>query len=278
MNSDAGTNEPVMTPLQEAKCRYEEVSHLDQEERDRLLMENLPEVRYIARRIHDRLPPHVLLEDLIHAGVVGLLEAIRNFDPTRGVQVKTYAKIRIQGAIMDSLRGMDWGPRSVRRQGRELEEAHRSLRAKLGRAPSEEELAEEMGTSLNDLYHLLSDLRGLNLGSIQAIEEEAGNEESVFKYTPNSPDQDPYFLCLQSELRDCLATAVDELPEREKQLLALYYHEELTMKEVGTVLGVGEGRVSQIHSAAMARLRVRMRELLDIRPGTPARHKDNEEH
>lgn len=240
---------------------------MDQEERDRLLMENLPEVHYIAKRIHDRLPPHVLLEDLVNAGVVGLLEAIRNFDSTRGVQVKTYAKIRIHGAILDSLRGMDWGPRSVRRHGRELEEAHRRLRARLERAPSEEELTEEMGISLEDLQHLLSDLRGLNLGSIQAIEEESGGGENVFKYTPNAPDKDPYFLCLQSELRDCLAKAIEELPERERQLLALYYNEELTMKEVGSVLGIGEGRVSQIHSAAMARLRVRMRELLEMRPG-----------
>ncbi len=259
---EADTKTTMMTPLKEAKQNYEEVSNLDQEERNRLLMENLPEVQYIAKRIHDRLPSHVLLEDLVNAGIVGLLEAIRNFDSSRGVQVRTYAKLRIHGAILDSLRGMDWGPRSVRRRGRELEEAHRVLQAKLERPPSEEELAGEMGISLENLQGLLCDLRGLNLGSIQAIEEETGREEQVFKYSPNSPDEDPYYLCLQSELRDCLAKAVEELPERERQLLALYYNEELTMKEVGAVLGVGEGRVSQIHTAAMARLRVRMQELL----------------
>lgn len=256
----------MMTSLKAAKHNYEEASSLNQEERDRLLMENLPQVHYIAKRIHDRLPPHVLLEDLVHAGVVGLLEAIRNFDTSRGVQIKTYAKLRIHGAILDSLRGMDWGPRSVRRLGRELEEAHRRLRTKLERGPSEEELAEEMQISIEDLRGLLSDLRGLNLGSIQAMEEEDGRGERVFKYTPNSPEEDPYYVCLQSELRDCLAKAIEELPQREQQLLALYYKEELTMKEVGAVLGVGEGRVSQIHSAAMARLRVRMQEFLGEHP------------
>jgi len=240
-------------------------------------MENLPQVHYIAKRIHDRLPPHVLLEDLVNAGIIGLLEAIRNFDTSRGTQVKTYAKLRIHGAILDSLRGMDWGSRSVRRLGRELEEAHRQLSVRLERPPSEEELADEMQISVEELRGLLSDLRGLNLGSIQAMQEEDGGGERVFKYTPNSPDQDPYYLCLQSEIRECLAKAIEELPERERQLLALYYKEELTMKEVGAVLGVGEGRVSQIHSTTMARLRVRMQELLGERPGQSSRSQESRE-
>lgn len=255
----------MTTPSKTAKQNYQDVSKMDQDERDLLFMQTLPEVHYIAKRIHDRLPPHVPFEDLVNAGVVGLLEAIRNFDPTRGVKVKTYAKLRIHGAILDSLRGMDWGPRSVRRQGRELEEAHRRLRAKLERPPSEEELAQEMGISLENLRGLLSDLRGLNLGSIQAVEDETQGGEQVFKYVANSPDENPYYLCLRSELRQCLAKAIEELPERERQLLALYYHEELTMKEVGVVLGVGESRVSQIHAAAMTRLRIRMQEFLGER-------------
>ncbi len=266
MKKNAAAKGFVMTPFKAAKQNYDAVSNLDQEERNRMLMENLPEVHYIARRIHDRLPSHVLLEDLVHAGVVGLLEAIRNFDASRGVQVKTYAKQRIHGAILDSLRGMDWGPRSVHRHGRELDEAHQRLRAKLGRDPSEDELAEQMGMDLEEFRSLLLDLRGLNLGSIHAIEDETGWNEKVFKYAPYSPDDDPYYLCLQSEMRECLAKAIGELPERERQLLALYYNEELTMKEVGVVLGIGEGRVSQIHSATMAKLRARLQEMLDCRP------------
>lgn len=255
-----------MTPLKTAKKNYEEVSHLDQEERDQLLMENLPQVHYIARRIHDRLPPHVPLEDLVNAGIVGLLEAIRNFDPTRGAQIKTYAKLRIHGAILDSLREMDWSPRALRRKGRQLEESHSRLRLKLERPPSEQELAQDMQLSLKDLRALMCDLRGLNLGSLQAMEQEDGKGEQVYKYLPNSPEEDPYYLCLQSEVKRCLAVAVGELPARERQLLALYYHEELTMKEVGAVLGIGEGRVSQLHSWAMSRLRLRMQEFLGERP------------
>lgn len=257
----------MMTPLKAAKRNYEEVSNLDQEERDRLLMEHLPQVHYIAKRIHDRLPPHVPFDDLVNAGIVGLLEAIRNYDSGRGAQVKTYAELRIKGAILDSLREMDWSPRALRRKGRELENAHSRLRQSLERTPTEHELAKDMHISVEELRTLMCDLRGLNLGSIQAIQQEDGGKgEQVFKYVPNSPDEDPYFLCLQSELKDYLARAVGELPERERQMLALYYKEDLTMKEVGAVLGIGEGRISQLHSSAMAFLRVRMKEFLGERP------------
>jgi RNA polymerase sigma factor FliA len=267
-----------MTPLKAIQKNYEEVSLLDQEDRDQLLMENLPQVHYIAKRIHDRLPPHVPLEDLVNAGIVGLLEAIRNYDAARGTQVKTFAELRIRGAILDSLREMDWSPRALRRKSRQLEESHHRLRRVLERSPSEQELANDMQLSVEDLRALLCDLRGLNLGSIQALEQEDGKGERVLKYSPNSPDEDPYYLCLQSELRHFLAMAVDELPDRERKLLALYYKEDLTMKEVGVVLGIGEGRVSQIHSAAMARLRVTMQELLGARPKVPSpRQKPTEE-
>ncbi len=256
----------MMSPLKAAKQNYEEVSNLEQDGRERLIMENLPQVHYIAKRIHDRLPHHVPFEDLVNAGIVGLLEAIRNFDASRGAQIKTYAELRIRGAILDSLREMDWSPRALRRKGRQLEESHNRLRQALDRAPSEQELAKDMNVSLAELRTLLCDLRGLNLGSIQAMQQEDGKGEQVLKYLPNTPDEDPYFFCLQSELKEYLAQAVDELPERERKLLALYYKEDLTMKEVGAVLGIGEGRISQLHSAAMARLRARMRELLEGRP------------
>lgn len=258
---------PVSVDSKAARQGYAEISSLDQEERDRMLMENLVQVNYIARRIHDRLPQHVLLEDLVHAGIVGLLEAIRNFDPSRNVKIKTYAKLRIEGAILDSLRDLDWGPRDLRKKGRQVEQAHQKLRGTLGRAPSENELADELGLPLKALQDLLLELRGLDLGSIQALAPEGGGEEEVYyKYLPNSPEEDPLHVCLESEMKQCLAKAVGELPERERQVLALYYHEELTMKEVGAVLGVGEGRISQIHSAALLRLRARMQDLLSLRP------------
>ncbi len=255
----------MKSSLQEARNNYEVIAQLDPEDRDRLVMEFLPEVNYIARRIHDRLPAHVPLDDLINAGVVGLLEAIKNFDSSRNVQIKTFAKLRIQGAMLDMLREFDWCPRTVRRKAREMEETSRKLQHTLGRDPSEQEVAQAMNIGVKDLQELLTDLRGVNLGSLQAMEGEEGHDETRFKYVPNSPDEDPYYLCLRSEIRSCLTQAVSELLERERQLLALYYNEELTMKEVGRVLGIGEGRVSQIHSAALLRMRGRMQELLNAR-------------
>jgi RNA polymerase sigma factor FliA len=258
-----------MTRLKAMQHTYDGLGQLDENERNRLLMENLPQVHYIARRIHDRLPRHLPLEDLVNAGVVGLLEAIRHFDASRGTQVKTFAELRIRGAILDSLREMDWSPRALRRKSRQLEESHSRLRNTLNRSPSEQELAEDMQISIDELRALLNDLQGLNLGSIQALEQDGDTRAQIFKLTHNSPNEDPYCFCLQSELKHYLAMAVDELADRERKLLALYYKEELTMKEIGAVLGIGEGRVSQLHSAAMARLRARMLELFGERPGRP---------
>lgn len=251
-----------------AKAQYEKFAGLSDEERDRLVMEHLPLVKYTARRIHDRLPQHVPLDDLVNAGVIGLLEAVRHYDPAKNTELKTYAKIRIQGAILDSLRDLDWSPRSLRRKAREMEEAASRLRASLGHSPSDAEIAAEMNVPLNELQRLLTDLRGLDLGSIQAMnEDDEGRGDRAEKYMPNAPDSDPLFLCLRSEMRECLARAISELPERERQMMSLYYVEELTMKEVGAVLGVGEGRISQLHSAALVKLRARLQQMLG---GPPA--------
>jgi len=248
------------------KRNYEEISNLSSDDRDRLVIEHLPQVRYIAKRIHERLPQQVPLEDLISAGVVGLMEAVHHFDSSKNVQLKTYAKIRIQGAILDSLRDLDWGPRSLRRKAREVERAQQKLRADLGQQPTEMELAAEMDIDLSQLHQLLGDLRGLALGSLQALVPEDGQPEDMYRYMPNAPDESPLFQCMRSELMGFLSAAVGELPPRERQLLALYYVEELTMKEVGAVLGLGEARICQLHSAALIRLRTRLRELLDERP------------
>src|SRR6202166_2059008 len=140
----------------------------DSAERQRLLTENLQEVRYIARRIHDRLPSHVPFEDLVHAGILGLIDAVDKFDPAKNVQLKSYARFRIRGAILDSLRQMDWSPRNLRRQARRIEDANRELAAELGRAPSEPELAGRLGIELIEYQRLLGELRGLDLGSLQA--------------------------------------------------------------------------------------------------------------
>ncbi|HWR36690.1 MAG TPA: FliA/WhiG family RNA polymerase sigma factor [Clostridia bacterium] len=241
---------------------YEEV--LDREERDRLLMEQLPQVRYIARRIHDRLPQHVLLEDLVHAGVLGLMDALQKYDHRKNVQFKSYAKFRIRGAILDSLRELDWSPRDLRRKARRLEQANSKLGTELGRSASEMELAAELGMDLDEFQHMLTELGGLDLGSLQIESSQDGHEEDLCEYLPGNPEESPYFLCLRSEMKALLATSISEMSEKEQQVLSLYYYEELTMKEVGAVLGVGESRVSQIHSLAMIRLRSRLQEM----PGT----------
>ena len=233
----------------------------DDAERERLLMEQLPQVRYIARRIHERLPRHVPLEDLVHAGVVGLIDALHKFDRGKHVQFGSYAKFRIRGAILDSLREMDWSPRDLRRKARRLEEAHNKLRAALGRNPSEPELAAELGMDLRGLQLLLGEIDGLEVGSLRTESPRDGREEDLSESLADDSEETPLFLCLRSEMRELLTRAIAELPEKERQVLALYYYEELTMKEVGAVLGVGESRVSQIHSMAVVRLRARLSEL-----------------
>ena len=250
--------------LRNVTSAYETFSGLNSAERERLLVEQLPQVKYIAKRIHDRLPPHVLLEDLVHAGILGLIEAVQRYDPARHVELKSYAKHRIHGAILDSLRDLDWSPRPLRRKARRIEQAQQSLRARLGYSPSESQLAEELGMGLDKFQHLLGELRGLDLRSLQSETMEEGSGRETHNNTQTEPPEDPFSLCLRSEMTGLLTKAVEELPGRERQLLALYYYEELTMKEAGAVLGIGEARVSQLHSAAIVRLRARMSELLSV--------------
>lgn len=235
---------------------------LSDADRERLLLEHLPQVQYVARRIHDRLPPQVLLEDLVHAGILGLMDAVRKYDPGKNVQLKHYAEFRIRGAILDSLRQVDWSPRALRRQARRLEQAISECKAKFGRDPTEPEIAAQLGVTLENLQHLLGDLRGLDIGSLQADSSESSGEDSVLSRT-STPEEDPFHRTLRSEMAGLLEQAVGELPEREREVLALYHFEELTMKEVGAVLGIGESRVSQIHTTALLRLRARLNELLD---------------
>jgi RNA polymerase sigma factor FliA len=238
------------------------VLECDEAQREKLLLEHLPQVRYIARRIHDRVPPQVLLEDLVHAGILGLMDAVKKYDPSKNVQLKHYAEFRIRGAILDSLRQVDWSPRTLRRQARRMEQAISECKARFGRDPTEPEIAAELGVSLESLQHLLGDLRGLDIGSLQAEANEPGAGDGALQISSGVDEDDPYHQTLRSEMTALLAKAVSELPEREREVLALYHYEELTMKEVGAVLGIGESRVSQIHTTSLLRLRVRLHELL----------------
>jgi len=223
-------------------------------ERDSLLLEHLPTVRYIARRIHERLPNHIELDDLVSAGVVGLIDAAAKFDATKQVQFRSYAQFRIRGAILDSLRLLDWSPRELRRKGRTVKETVHALTHRLGRAPLEGELAQAMQISLEQMQQLLGDLNGLEVGSLDAeLSEDSGDTQ--MSNVPASIEDEPLFRCLQGETRQRLIDAIEGLPEKERMVLTLYYYEEITMKEIGLTLGVVESRVSQLHSAAVKRLR-----------------------
>ena len=232
---------------------------LDNEE-EQVLLEHLPIVRFLARRIHERLPHHVDIEDLVSAGVVGLMDAFAKFDPAKKVQFRSYAQFRIRGAILDSLRTLDWSPRELRRKGRAVEEAIRALTARLGRAPGESEIAAEMGLELEEYQQLLGDLKGLEIGTLHIERNEDSGEEEL-AYVPGRPEEDPLFRCLRGELEGRLADAIAHLPERERLVMTLYYYEEMTMREIGLALGVVESRVSQMHASAVTHLRGALKDL-----------------
>jgi RNA polymerase sigma factor for flagellar operon FliA len=229
-------------------------------EQEQVLIEHLPMVRFLARRIHERLPQHVDIEDMVSAGVVGLMDAFTKFDPAKKVQFRSYAQFRIRGAILDSLRTLDWSPRELRRKGRAVEEAIRVLTARLGHAPNEAEVAEEMGLSLEEYQQLLGDLKGLEIGTLHMERNEDSGEEEL-AYIPGRPEDEPLFRCLRGELEERLTGAIQNLPDRERLVMSLYYYEEMTMREIGLALGVVESRVSQIHASAVAHLRVALKDL-----------------
>lgn len=232
-------------------------------ERNRLVLEQLPQVRYIAQKIHSRLPHHIQLDDLINTGVLGLIEALAKYDPSRNVGLQSYARYRIQGAILDSLREQDWSPRLLRQKGRQLELAQEALRGRLGRAPSQTELAAELGISDDQFNHLLSDLKGLEVTSLQ--EPLFSDGRVVAETMADSLEENPFTLCQRAELNGLLAQALSKLPPRKRHILDLYYFKGMTMKEVGIRMHVCESRISQIHSAALASLKARIREVLAAR-------------
>jgi RNA polymerase sigma factor for flagellar operon FliA len=247
-----------MTP---AELAYK-TNAVNVDERNELVMQELSQVYYIATRIRERLPQHVELEDLVNAGVIGLLEAYRSFDSSKNAQFKTFAKFRIRGAILDSLREADWGSRSLRRRGREIAEATSRLESRLGRHPVEAEIAREMNIETDHLRKILAQLDGLHLAGQQvATSNDHAEPLDVIESAPNLDDPDPFDLCLRGEMNAHLAEAISKLSEREQLILSLYYREELTMKEIAEVVGVALSRVSQIRQATMTKLRASLAHL-----------------
>jgi RNA polymerase sigma factor for flagellar operon FliA len=233
---------------------YRAISPVMAEERERLIMEHLPQVRLIARRIHERLPESVSLDDLISTGVVGLISAIDHFDPSHNVKLKTYAEYKIRGAILDSLRGLDWAPRQQRKRAKQIEAAIQSLEQRLHGSPSEDQIAKELGVSIDEFHEWLVDVRGVNLGSLElASPDEEGRD--LLKYISDDSENWPSRLLERSELERLLAEAIAKMPPMERTVLSLYYKEEMTLREISRIVNLHESRVSQLKSQAILRLR-----------------------
>jgi RNA polymerase sigma factor for flagellar operon FliA len=213
----------------------------------------MPQVKLIARRIHETLPGNVCLDDLVSSGVVGLIMAIDNYDPTQAVKLKTYAEYKIRGAILDSLRGMDWASRHRRKKYKEIECAISAAEKRFNRPPSEEEIAAEMKMTLAEYRARLVEVQGLTLGSLEMTVGNDGGQE-LLSIIP-SPDELPSVAVERSELERLIASAIDQLPEPEKLILALYYQEELTLREIGDIVNLRVSRVSELKTTSILRLR-----------------------
>ena len=231
------------------------------EERDVLVREFVPLVKYHAGMLKLRLPPHIELDDLISSGIVGLLDALDRFDDSRGIKFKTYAEFRIRGAMLDYLREMDWFPRSVRQRATNLQNVYTQLEVLLGRPPEEEEVAKHLKIPLEELQRELALTTGLTIFSLDAPvddEVDAGIQKAIAEAAMDENKEEE----ILRDLKEVLGKAIDLLPEKEKHLIALYYYEELTMKEIGSLLSLGEPRICQLHNQAVLRLRGKLRQQL----------------
>lgn len=234
--------------------------------REQLILEHLPQVRLIARRIQERLPDNVSLEDLVSTGVLGLISAIDNFDPTHNVKLKTYAEYKIRGAILDSLRGLDWAPRQKRKQAKQIEAAISAAEQVLKRSPNEDEIAEQLGITLDEYHEWLVEIRGLNIASLDYAGSEEGKD--LLHYIPDRNNKLPSTLLERSELERIIAEGIRGIPEIERTVLSLYYHEELTLREIAQVVRLHESRISQLKSQAILRLRSLVSERWSASRGT----------
>ena len=238
---------------------------VDKKTRDELIIEYAPLIKYIAGKLALKLPPNVSVDDLISAGVMGLIDAINKFDPAKNIQFKTYAEFRIRGAMLDELRSLDWVPSSIRKKTAELEKAYAKLEKELGRPAEDEEVAKELGLSLDEFYRLLEETKGATFIDIETIRRKMPdlNEEDIFDLIADPEQEDPFETIQFGELKDVLAEAIESLPEKERLVVALYYYEDLTMREIGEIMGYTESRISQLHTKAMMRLRAHLANVLD---------------
>ncbi|MFI4939108.1 MAG: RNA polymerase sigma factor FliA [Burkholderiales bacterium] len=228
-------------------------------DKNQLLTQHAPLVKRLAHQMKAKLPASVEVDDLIQAGMIGLLDAVSRYEETHGAQFETYAVQRIRGSMLDELRSSDWLPRSMRQNMRKIEEAMNALQQRLGRPPNESEVAKQLKLSLVDYQDLLGEGGGHQLVYYEDFHDNDGNEHFLDRYCTDEAS-DPLQALMNSGFREALIEAIETLPEREKILMGLYYEQEMNLKEIGAVMGVSESRVCQLHSQAIARLRSNLRE------------------
>jgi RNA polymerase sigma factor FliA len=241
------------------KCRKRDygvgVAHIATEVQERLIAEFAPKIRIMANRLASRLPPHLDVDDIINVGVIGLMDAMTKYDPERETLFKTYAEFRIRGAMLDEVRAMDWVPRSVREKASKLRATYQSLEQSFGRPATEEEVAGALGMELSALHKMLQQVSHTAVLSLDDLGVDAEREVNILECIAHDGTHDPLSDLIQQDTWELLGEAIEELPEKERMVISLYYYEELTMREIGGVLGITESRVSQLHSQAVLRIK-----------------------
>jgi len=232
--------------------------------REELIVQYAPLIKYIAHRLAMRLPPHISVGDLTNAGVIGLMDALNKFDPTKNVEFKTYAEFRIRGAMLDELRALDWVPRSLRQKATQIQKTILHLEKKRGRAVEDEEVACELGLSLDSYYDVMNKIKGISLLDVEILQPKMAKlpDEEILDFLLDKEENDPFHQLSFKELRKVLASAIDGLSPKEKLVISLYYYEELTLREIGEVLDLTESRICQIHTKAILKLRAKLKRYL----------------
>lgn len=241
--------------------RYkQDTQGVDGKLRDQLIMDYAPLIRFVAQRIAARLPSNIDLDDLISAGVIGLMDAIEKYDPGRDNKFKTYAEFRIRGAILDELRSQDWVPRSVRDKAKRIEKTYAELEQQFGRPATDDELCAALGIDLEEYYEMVSKVKSVTLLSVDELSGgQHSDRKSLLELIENPNSKNPYSQLKSKGSRDILMKKIEELPEKQRLVLSLYYYEDLNLKEIGRILSVTESRVSQLHTQAVEKLRLKLK-------------------
>ncbi len=258
-----GEKQEMEALLREAKHEYDEIPA---DIRDQIVLEHAPLIRYIVNRIAVRLPSHIDLDDLHSTGVIGLMDAIEKYAPDKNCKFKTYAEFRIKGAILDQLRSLDWVPRSVRQKGRKLEKAYGDVEQRLGRSANEDEVADSLGLELDKFHTLINQVRGISLVNLEEIRGTNSDGDRAGTFADIIEDvnsENPFASLKLMETKHVISDTIGSLPEKERLVISLYYYEDLNMKEIGSILGITESRVCQIHTKSVMRLRSKLKGMVD---------------